>query len=255
MQSIDDADAASARSARAALELLLADAPAIASILPARFLERAERFVAMLLRANRVHNLTRVTAPEEVARLHLLDALAALPIIDELAAESAIDLGSGGGLPGVPLALARPQLRWTLVDSVAKKAAVLRDLTDALGMPNVTVLAARAEQLGREPQHRERHTVATARALAALPTLVELALPLVEIGGALIAWKGALTEEADEVRRGRSAIEQLGGGQLAIRDTGLAALGGHRLIVVAKERPTQPRFPRRPGQAGRRPLA
>ncbi|HTE66645.1 MAG TPA: 16S rRNA (guanine(527)-N(7))-methyltransferase RsmG, partial [Candidatus Binatia bacterium] len=199
-------------------------------------------------------NLTRVTNPREVARLHLLDSLAALPLVDRLAPGEVIDLGSGGGLPALPLAMARPQMRWTLVDSVAKKAAVLGDFAAALGLRNVTVIADRAEVLGRDPRHRERYDIATARACASLPVLAELALPLVAAGGSLIAWKGPLTEGDEEVRRGRAAIAQLGGGELRIVETGLPALGGHRLVVVPKERATDARFPRRPGEPGRRPL-
>jgi 16S rRNA (guanine527-N7)-methyltransferase len=247
-------DHAAAADARRALAELLAEVPTIAGTLPSGFLDGAERFVGLLLAGNRRLNLTRVTAPAEVARLHLLDSLAGLPLIDRLGPGEGIDLGSGGGLPGLPLALARPEMRWTLVDSVAKKVAILAEFAEAMGLRNVTILADRAETLGQSRDHRERYAVATARACAALPVLAELALPLVAVGGQLIAWKGPLAEADDEVRRGRAAIGQLGGGPLAIVDPGVAALGGHRLVSVPKERPTDPRFPRRPGEPGRRPL-
>jgi 16S rRNA (guanine527-N7)-methyltransferase len=245
---------ADAIAARAALDHLLADAPAIETALPAGFGDAAEHFVELLLGANRRTNLTRVTEPDAVARLHLLDALAALPLLDAWAPEEAIDLGSGGGLPAIPLALARPQLRWTLVDSVGKKAAALRDFVDALGLRNVTVIAGRAEALGQHPAHRERYGAVTARACAPLPVLAELALPLLARGGSLLAWKGPLDERDEEIRAGRAAVAQLGGAPLEILGTGLPALGGHRFIAVRKERPTPRRFPRRPGEPGRRPL-
>jgi 16S rRNA (guanine527-N7)-methyltransferase len=190
-----------------------------------------------------------------VARLHLLDSLAVLPWLDELAPDEAIDLGSGGGLPAIPLALARPAMRWTLVDSVGKKADAVTGIAQALGMRNVTVVSDRAETLGRDVAHREHHAIVTARACAALPVLAELALPLLAIGGSLIAWKGPLREGDEEVRRGRAAIAELGGGNLRIIDPGVPALGGHRLVVVRKERPGDPRYPRRPGEPARRPLA
>lgn len=249
---VNDDDAAA--QARRALEELLAEVPAIAGTLPRGFLDDSQRFVALLLAANRRVNLTRVTAPAEVARLHLLDSLVALPLIDGAAGREAIDIGSGGGLPGLPLALARPETRWTLVDSVWKKAAILHEFVEALGLRNVAVLSDRAEALGQTRQHRERYAVATARACAALPVLAELALPLVAPGGLLIAWKGPLSDADDEVRRARVAIGQLGGGHLSIVDPGLPALGGHRLVTVPKERATDARFPRRPGEPGRRPL-
>lgn len=239
---------------RAALERLLVEAPAIAGNLPPGFLDLSQRFAALLLDANRRLNLTRIIDPDEVARLHLLDSLAALPLIDTAAPDRVVDLGSGGGLPALPLALARPELQWTLVDSVSKKASVLRAFAEALGMRNVTVLAERAEALGRDPRHRERHDLATARACAPLPVLAELALPLLSIGGSLLAWKGPLDEDDKEIRRGRAAVGQLGGGRLRIIDTGLSALGGHCFVTVAKQSVTPARFPRRPGEPGRRPL-
>ena len=247
-------DQQTAADARRGLEGLLADAPTIANGLPAGFLDRTQRFVELLLAGNRRLNLTRVTSADDVARLHLLDSLAALPEIDLMAPGRAIDLGSGGGLPALPLAMARPEVRWTLVDSVAKKASILREFVEALGLANVTVIADRAEALGRDPSHRQRYDLATARACAALPVLAELALPLVAPGGWLLAWKGPLTEADDEVRRGRAATGQLGGGRLRIVDPGLPALGGHRFVIVPKERATDARFPRRAGEPGLRPL-
>jgi 16S rRNA (guanine527-N7)-methyltransferase len=249
-----DGAASAARAARAELEALLADAPSLAASLPSGYLDRAERFVALLLEANRRLNLTRVVAPADVARLHLLDALAALPLLDAAVPGPVVDLGSGGGVPALPLALARPDRDWTLVDSVAKKAVVLREMAGALDLGRVTVLAERAETLGRDPLYRERFSVATARALAPLPVLAELALPLVQVGGTLLAWKGPLGEDDEEVRRGRIAIGRLGGGDLRLVDSGIAALGGRRLVVVTKDRPITDRFPRRPGEPARRPL-
>jgi 16S rRNA (guanine527-N7)-methyltransferase len=251
LSTTDDADAAAAL---AALDRLLFDAPVIAASLPGGFLDAVQRFVALLLGANRRLNLTRVTDPDEVARLHLLDSLAVLPIIDAAAPDAVIDLGSGGGLPGIPLALARPEVGWTLVDSVGKKATALQGFVEALGMHNVTVLAERAEALGQDPRHREGYDLVSARACAPLPVLAELALPLLKLGGLLLAWKGPIDERDDEVRRGRAAIGQLGGGRLEILSSGHPALGGHRFVTVRKEGPTPARFPRRPGEPGRRPL-
>ena len=247
-------DRGEAAQARSALADLLADVPAIADTLPQDFMDAAERFVDLLLAANRRVNLTRVVAPAEVARLHLLDSLAALPEIDRMGPAEAIDLGSGGGLPGLPLAMARPAMRWTMVDSVGKKATILEEFVAALRLHNVTVIADRAETVGRSAGQRERYDLVTARACAALPVLTELAMPLLVVGGSLLAWKGPLSEADEEVRRGQAAAAQLGAGALRIVDPGVAALGGHRLVVVPKERATEARFPRRPGQPGRRPL-
>ena len=116
-----------------------------------------ERYVELLLAANARLNLTRIVAPAEVARLHLLDALSALPLLDALAPDRALDLGSGGGVPGLVLALAR-RYAWTLVDSVGRKADALRGFVDALGLRNVVVIAERAEVLGRDARPPARST-------------------------------------------------------------------------------------------------
>lgn len=245
-----------AAESRAALETLLRE-PACAGLrrrLDPVALERMGHYVALLLDANRRLNLTRITNPAEAARLHLLDSLAALPLVDELAPASALDLGSGGGLPAIPLALARPETRWTLVDSVGKKAAALSEMVGQLGLRTVRIEAQRAEKLGQEAEHRERYQLVTARACAPLPVLVELALPLLGTGGQLLAWKGPLADDDEEVRRGRLAAGQLGGGRLRILATGIPALGGHTMVAVSKVRPTPRRYPRGPGEPSRRPL-
>jgi 16S rRNA (guanine527-N7)-methyltransferase len=243
------------RAAREALDhLLRTDGAALHASLPAGFADAAEAYVDLLLDANARINLTRVVEPDAVARLHFLDALSALPALDAAAPRSAVDLGSGGGVPGIVLALARPAVHWLLVDSVAKKAAALRSFAATLGLANVTVSAERAEVLGRDPQHREAHDLVTARACAELAVLAEYALPLLRVGGTLIAWKGALGEMDPEVVAARAAIAALGGGRLRIVDPGIGALGGHRLVVIEKTGPTPERFPRRQGVPSRRPL-
>ncbi len=234
-----------AHSARRALERLWPTEP---------FFDALELYVALLLEANETVNLTRVVDPDAVARLHLLDALAALPLLDALAPIGAVDLGSGGGVPALPLAIARRSIAWTLVDSSAKKAALLQRFADQLGLTNLSVLAERAETLGRDPGHRERYDLVTARACAPLPVLAELALPLLRPGGHLVAWKGPLREQDPEVRAGNAASALLGGGPLRLADAGHAALGGHRFVIAKKLSPTAARFPRRPGVPARRPL-
>ncbi len=243
--------------ARAALERDLAAVPGPTLALPPGALDRLERYVALLLAGNERMNLTRVVEPESVARLHLLDALAALPLLDRLAPRQAVDLGSGGGVPGIPLAIARPDVAWVLVDSVGRKAAFLRETAAALELARVTVAGERAESLGRDPRYRERAQLVTARACAPLPVLVELAMPLLAIGGALIAWKGPLAADDGEVRAGARALAILGGGPPTVAAAlggGDGPLGNHTFVEAAKERPTPAQYPRRPGQPGRHPL-
>jgi 16S rRNA (guanine527-N7)-methyltransferase len=243
-------DAAAAR--RELDRLLEADAPALRASLPPGFADAAERYVELLLEANARVNLTRIVEPGAVARLHLLDALSAVPLLDELGPARALDLGSGGGVPGVVLAIARPAVAWTLVDSAGKKADALRGFVAGLGLTNVSVVAERAEILGRDASHREQFDLVTARACAPLPVLAEYALPLVRLGGAVVAWKSVIGDA--ELAGGNAAAGQLGG-MLEVRDAGIGALGDHRFVVIRKVDTTPDRFPRRPGQAAKRPLA
>ena len=239
---------ADARAARAELERLLPDAGLPLS--PA-VLDQLETYVALLLEANARLNLTRVVEPAAVARLHLLDALVALPMLDAAAPVRALDLGSGGGVPGLVLAIARPDIGWSLLDAVRKKADALRTFAAALQLANVEVIADRAELLGRGPA-RETFDVVTARACAALPALVELALPLLRVGGTLVAWKGPIGDE--ELAAGGRVAALLGGAEPIVEAAGVPALGDHRFVLVSKVEPTPDRYPRRPGQPVRRPL-
>jgi 16S rRNA (guanine527-N7)-methyltransferase len=238
-----------ARAARGALEALIARAPVA---LPAGFDPAVERYVELLLEANQRMNLTRIVEPEAIARLHLLDALAALRWLDAWTPRRALDIGSGGGMPGLVLALARRDVSWTLLDSVARKADAMRGFVDGLHLTRVSVVAARAEELGRHPEHRESYDLVTARALAALPVLLEYALPLARVGGHVLAWKGRMPER--ELDAGRAAARSLGGSAPILEPSGFDVLGDHRFVVVTKERPTPAAYPRRPGVPARRPL-
>lgn len=242
-------DAAAAR--RELDRLLEADAPALRTTLPSGFADAAERYVELLLEANARINLTRIVEPAAVARLHLLDALSAVLLLDQLGPARALDLGSGGGVPGIVLALARPKVAWTLVDSVGRKADALRGFVAVLGLTNVSVVAERAETLGRDTDHRAAHDLVTARACAALPVLAEYALPLVRLGGAVLAWKAVIGDA--ELAGGHAAAGQLGG-TLEVREAGIGSLGDHRFVIIRKVDATPDRFPRRPGQAAKRPL-
>jgi 16S rRNA (guanine527-N7)-methyltransferase len=244
---------AAAETALVELERLLeSDAPALRATLPPDFHRALRRYVELLLAANDRINLTRVVEPAEVARWHLLDALSALPLIDVRAPERVVDLGSGGGVPGIVLALARPGMRWTLVDAARRKSDALRAILEAIPLRGVAVLDRRAELVGRDPDWREVADLVTARACAPLPVLVEYALPLLRVGGALLAWKGPLTDR--ELRAGQRAATLLGGAPPDIGPTGVDALGDHRFVLVEKVAPTPDGYPRRPGDPSRRPL-
>jgi 16S rRNA (guanine527-N7)-methyltransferase len=189
--------------------------------------------VRLLLAWTTAINLTAIRDPAAAATAHVVDSLSAVPLLRVARADAILDLGSGGGFPGLPVALALPAARALLVESVGKKAAFLRAVVEAVGAGRrVAVAAVRAEELARDPAHRERWPVVTARAVASLDALVRLAFPLVRPGGRLIAWKrGDLASELETAARATAA---LGGGTIEVVDPALTSLPDHRLVVVRK---------------------
>jgi 16S rRNA (guanine527-N7)-methyltransferase len=165
-------------------------------------------------------------------------------------AVSVVDVGSGGGLPGLPLKIARPELHLSLIEADQAKAAFLVRACASLGLRDVEVLARRAEDVARDPRYRESFDVAVARALAPMPVLVELCLPLVRVGGRLLAQKTA----HEDLDGARNAIDRLGGALNSVVATPSAARGAGTVVVVDKVRPTPAAYPRRPGVPARKPL-
>jgi 16S rRNA (guanine527-N7)-methyltransferase len=208
--------------------------------------------VRLLLAWNAAINLTAIRDPAEIARRHVVDSLAAVPDLRRLRIRSFVDLGSGGGFPGIPLAAVLPADRALLVESVGKKARFLATATEAIGLAErVDVAAARAEDLAAEPRHRERWPAVVARAVASLDDLVELAFPLLVPGGSLVAWKGDLPD--DELAAGRRAVAGLGGGRVAIVDASSPDRPGHRLVIATKRGRTGSAYPRSPAARKRKP--
>ena len=174
-----------------------------------------------------------------------------LVLLDHLGdAHKVVDVGSGGGLPGLPLKIARPDLSVTLVEADQDKAAFLVRACAVLGLHDVEVVARRAEEVGQDPLYREAFDVAVARALAPMPVLAELCLALVKVGGRLLAQK---TDSEDVIGAGR-AIETMGGLLKVVVAARSAARGAGTVVIVDKMRSTPPAYPRRPGVPGRRPL-
>ena len=206
-----------------------------------------DRYVGLVVAWRRRLNLTGAATPEEVAGVLVLDALACVAYLPRRGA--IIDLGSGAGTPGVPIAVACPEARVVFLEASRKKAGFLEVVLRELGLANADILQMRAEALGHEAAHRERHDVATARALAPLPVLVELALPLLRIGGVAVFTKGPDAEV--EVESASHALRILGG---AAEVRASPRPPGSRLVIVRKVAPTPPGYPRRPGVPARRPL-
>jgi 16S rRNA (guanine527-N7)-methyltransferase len=174
-----------------------------------------------------------------------------LVLLDHLGSgHKLVDVGSGGGLPGLPLKIARPDLAVTLVEADQAKAAFLVQACAKLGLGDVEVLARRAEEVGHDPAYREAFDVAVARALAPMPVLVELCLPLVRVGGRLLAQK----TDKEEMKAAGHAIEVLGGTLESVQRAPSNARHSGTVIVVSKFRATPDAYPRRPGVPGRKPL-
>ncbi|MEW5990123.1 MAG: 16S rRNA (guanine(527)-N(7))-methyltransferase RsmG [Chloroflexota bacterium] len=208
--------------------------------------------VRLLLAWNSAINLTTITDPADIARRHVADSLAASGIIRAGSHRSILDLGSGGGFPGLPLAAVLAESRVLLVDSVAKKVAFLDAVRHAIGLTGrVDVATARAESL-RPAARRAGWDAVTARAVGPLDDLVELALPLLADGGRLVAWKRG--EISAELAAARRAATVLGGSEPVVHAVPASpGLAGHLLIVIAKEAPTPAGYPRDPAARKRRP--
>ena len=207
----------------------------------------------MLLDWNTRMNLTALTAPEDVAVKHIIDSLTAYDAALFDGARTLIDVGTGAGLPGIPLAVYVPHLTVTLLDALNKRVRFLTEVTAAMGLQNVRCIHARAEEAARTAEHRAAYDIAVSRAVARLPILIEYTLSFVRVGGTLLALKGrAYAEEQKEARR---AAEVLGGGRITARPVHLPGLDDVRAILtVTKERQTPAIYPRGGGAPARRPL-
>lgn len=215
-------------------------------------LDRLARYHALLTEWNARIDLTAVLDPEEMVDRHYLDSAAplALGLIPQGA--RVIDVGTGAGLPGIPLCILRPDLRVTLLDAQRKRVTFLQAAIEALDLPAQAVHM-RAEDAARDEAHREAYDVAVSRAVAATPTLLELTLPFVRVGGRAIAWKGpGLQAELEQARR---AAHLLGGALEGVLDAPVPGRDWqHVLLVCAKRQKTARQYPRRAGLPGKNPL-
>ena len=217
--------------------------------------QRLDIYARLLVEWNEKMNLTAITQPEEIVVKHFVDSLSVARCLPR-GAMTLVDVGTGAGFPGVPLALYRDDIRLTLLDSLNKRLVFLKELCTALGL-QATLVHARAEEAGRQPAFREQFDVATARAVAALPALCEYCLPLVKPSGRFIAMKGPDGDQ--EAKTAREAIRLLGGELTQTISFVLPAAGNtmreeRRLLIIDKKHPTPTKFPRPSAKIARQPL-
>ena len=230
------------------LDTLQAGLPALSLELEEDRCRKLCDFGHAMVKQNEVMNLTGITEDAQVAKLHLLDSLTVLACAD-LRGKSLIDVGCGAGFPGVPLAIACPDARITLLDSLAKRMNWLETVLPQLGVSNARCVTARAEEA--VTKCRETYDFATSRAVARLNILLELTAPYVRIGGAVLAMKGSAARE--ELAEAKNAIAQLGLKLEEVRDFTFDD-ATHSVIVLRKVKPTPARFPRRFSKIKQAPL-
>ena len=212
--------------------------------------EQLAQFAQLLLEKNEVMNLTAITEPDAVAQLHLLDSAALLTAAD-FEGRRVVDVGTGAGFPGMPLRILCPGMRLTLLDSLGKRIEFLRECCGTLGLTDVECVHARAEEFAA--QRRETYDIAASRAVAALPMLCELSLPLIRVGGQFLAMKSVESDE--ELLHSRRAIETLGGKVARVIDYTIPTSEvRHRVIVIDKIAPTPARYPRAFAKIKKNPL-
>lgn len=208
-------------------------------------------YMNILIEWNKIMNLTNITEPSEVVQKHFVDSLTALKTIKE--DDCIIDVGTGAGFPGIPIKIAFPETRVTLLDSLNKRIKFLEEVINKLELKNIETIHGRAEELAHNKEHREKYDKAIARAVAPLNVLSEYLLPFVKKGGYAICMKGIKGKE--EAENGENAIKILGGEIINIREFNLPNTDMERTIIeIKKIKNTEKKYPRKAGTPTKMPL-
>jgi len=213
--------------------------------------QQFEDYMKLLLEWNEKINLTAITEEDEIILKHFVDSLTISKYIKE--GNSIVDVGTGAGFPGIPLKIARKDLKITLVDSLNKRILFLNEVIEKLGLGDIETLHFRAEEFGQNKKYRESFDIATSRAVANLSTLVEYLLPLVKVGGICVCMKGS--EIKEELENSKKAIEILGGEVDQVEEFYLPGTDIKRSIVIVKKISSTPKkYPRKPGIPAKEPI-
>lgn len=207
-------------------------------------------FYNFLAENNEKFNLTRIISEEDVIKKHFLDSVSGAEFIPENA--KVIDVGAGGGFPSIPLKIIRPDINLTMIDSVNKKVDFLNETTNKLSLKNAVAIHCRVEDFAHDQKNRESFDVCVARAVANLSTLAEYCIPLVQVGGLFIAYKGALAEE--ELKQSKNALTTLGAELIKIYNYTIEEGRTNCLLIFKKNRRTPNQFPRRNNKPRKQPL-
>jgi 16S rRNA (guanine527-N7)-methyltransferase len=221
--------------------------------LTGRHVTALERFEQELLEWNKKFNLTAIRDTEGIRTKHFLDSFSCSLAWKENPPNRLIDVGTGAGFPGIPLKIIYPSMQLTMVESVGKKASFCRHVVEMLKLQSVNVITARAEEVGQMAGQRETYDWAVARAVANLPVLAEYLLPLVQVGGKMLAQKGH--SGPVEAHSAEHALKLLGGRMRSLLPVTLPGVAEERyLVVVEKTAATPPQYPRKPGFPANLPL-
>lgn len=221
-------------------------------ILDDKALERFDTFAEMLVDWNTRINLTAITDPFEIVYKHFADSMLALAAVNVPQGASFIDVGTGGGFPGLPLLIARPDLHGVMLDSTLKKLMFVDHVLNRLELNNGRTLHMRAEEAGIKVQLRNRFDFCFSRAVANLRELSEYCLPLTKVGGTFVALKSAKAQE--EIDGAKEAIRILGGEIIEVKQFFLSDMGERNLVVIKKVSPTPPKYPRASAKIAKEPL-
>ena len=212
--------------------------------------EKLADYMDGILEWNEKVNLTAITEPDEFVEKHYVDSLAALGVAELQEAKNILDVGTGGGFPGVPLAVMAEEKEFTLLDSLAKRLKIIDELAENIGIANIQTVHGRSEDLGQDKEYREAFDLVLSRAVAEMAVLAEYTLPFAKVGGAVIAYKTGGEKLDQEIAGAEKAIKVLGGELSRVK----AGSGDHVLVVIKKVKKTPAKYPRKAGTPKKEPL-